>query len=176
MYSSAAVSHLGRPFMPGHLRRSILRILVLNSTHEISWSRSGFFSLRGRILRAGPPGPPLFSCFCFLLPSCLLRSPGPPTVREIKNAPPGERPTSRDLMYFDGSLRTSTQLAESFPTVPNLFYNSHGVPEPTFSRGAGSSCPEPEPAAVHSFRRRQARPVREKKYPEVLRGATWRQA
>ena len=29
--------------MPGHLRRSILRILVLNPTHEISWSRSGFF-------------------------------------------------------------------------------------------------------------------------------------
>ena len=34
------------------------------------------------------PGPPLFSCFCFLPPSLSLRSPGPPTLREIKNAPP----------------------------------------------------------------------------------------
>ena len=51
--------------MPGHLRRSILRILVLNPTHEISWSRSGFFSLRGRILRAGPRAPLCFLVFVF---------------------------------------------------------------------------------------------------------------
>ena len=51
--------------MPGHLRRSMLRILGFNPTHEISWSRSGFFSLRGRILRAGPPGPLCFLVFVF---------------------------------------------------------------------------------------------------------------
>ena len=44
--------------MPGHLRRSILRILVLNPTHEISWSRSGFFSLRWTDSEGWAPGPP----------------------------------------------------------------------------------------------------------------------
>ena len=62
--------------MPGHLRRSILRILVLNPTHEISWSRSGFFSLRGRILRAGPPGPLCFLVFVFSPPPSALEAPG----------------------------------------------------------------------------------------------------
>jgi len=32
-----------------------------------------FFSLRGRILRAGPPPPPLFSVFCFSLPPTTRR-------------------------------------------------------------------------------------------------------
>ena len=62
--------------MPGHLRRSILWILVLNPTHEISWSRSGFFSLRGRILRAGPPGPLCFLVFVFSPPPSALEAPG----------------------------------------------------------------------------------------------------
>jgi hypothetical protein len=35
------------------------------------------------------PGPPLFSCFCFLPPPRHLSDPGPPTLREIKNARPG---------------------------------------------------------------------------------------
>ena len=93
--------------MPGHLRRSILRILVLNPTHEISWSRSGFFSLRGRILRAGPPGPPLFSCFCFLPPSLSLGSAGPPTLREFKNAPPRSGTTSPTGRTMDKIRRAS---------------------------------------------------------------------
>ena len=74
--------------MPGHLRRSILRILVLNPTHEISWSRSGFFSLRGRILRAGPPGPLCFLVFVFSLPPSDSEAPEDHLPSEIKNAPP----------------------------------------------------------------------------------------
>ena len=70
--------------MPGHLRRSILRILVLNPTHEISWSRSGFFSLRGRILRAGPPGPPCFLVFVFSPPPSALEVPGLPLSERSK--------------------------------------------------------------------------------------------
>ena len=74
--------------MPGHLRRSILRILVLNPTHEISWSRSGFFSLRGRILRAGPPGPPLFFVFCFQPSLACSRCPGRALTERSKNNAP----------------------------------------------------------------------------------------
>ena len=44
--------------------------------------------LRGAAWRSGALGPPLFSCFRFLPPSLSLRSAGPPTNREIKNAPP----------------------------------------------------------------------------------------
>ena len=74
--------------MPGHLRRSILRILVLNPTHEISWSRSGFFSLRGRILRAGPPGPPCFLVFVFSPPPSALEVPGLPLSERSKTLRP----------------------------------------------------------------------------------------
>ena len=41
------------------------------------------------VLRPGPRPPTLFSCFCFLPPPRPLSDPGPPTYREIKNAPPG---------------------------------------------------------------------------------------
>ena len=41
------------------------------------------------------PGPPLFSCFCFLPPSLSLGSAGPHTFREIKNAPPRRRCSGR---------------------------------------------------------------------------------
>ena len=44
--------------------------------------------LRGAAWRSGALGPPLFSCFRFLPPSLSLRSAGPPTNREIKNARP----------------------------------------------------------------------------------------
>ena len=75
--------------MPGHLRRSILRILVLNPTHEISWSRSGFFSLRGRILRAGPPAPLCFLVFVFSPPPSALEAPGRPLNERSKTLRPG---------------------------------------------------------------------------------------
>ena len=39
-------------------------------------------------LESWAPGPPSVFCFCFLPPSLLLGSAGPPTNREIKNAPP----------------------------------------------------------------------------------------
>ena len=84
--------------MPGHLRRSILWILVLNPTHEISWSRSGFFFSAGTDSEGWAPGPPLFSCFCFLPPSLSLGSAGPPTFREIKNAPPCPPETSDEAV------------------------------------------------------------------------------
>ena len=74
--------------MPGHLRRSILRILVLNPTHEISWSRSGFFSLRGRILRAGPPGPFCFLVFVSSPPPSALQVPGRPLNERLKTLRP----------------------------------------------------------------------------------------
>ena len=74
--------------MPGHLRRSILRILVLNPTHEISWSRSGFFSLRGRILRAGPRPPPCFLVFVFSLPPSASEAPGRPLSESSKTLGP----------------------------------------------------------------------------------------
>ena len=77
--------------MPGHLRRSILRILVLNPTHEISWSRSGFFSLRGRILRAGPPGPLCFLVFVFSPPPSALEAPGRTLNERSKTLRPGRR-------------------------------------------------------------------------------------
>jgi hypothetical protein len=56
--------------------------LVLNPTHEILWSRSEFFSLRGRVLRAGPPPPLAFSVFCFRLPPTTPDPLGPCTDRE----------------------------------------------------------------------------------------------
>ena len=74
--------------LPGHLRRSILRILVLNPTHEISWSRSGFFSLRGRILRAGPLGPLCFLVFVFSPPPSALEVPGRPLTERSKTLRP----------------------------------------------------------------------------------------
>ena len=77
--------------MPGHLRRSILRILVLNPTHEISWSRSGFFSLRGRILRAGPPGPLCFLVFVFSPPPSALEAPGRTLSERSKTLRPKQR-------------------------------------------------------------------------------------
>ena len=73
---------------PGHLIRSFLRILVLNPTHEISWSRSGFFSLRGRILRAGPPGPLCFLVFVFSPPPSALEAPGHPLNERSKTLGP----------------------------------------------------------------------------------------
>ena len=78
--------------MPGHLRRSILRILVLNPTHEISWSRSGFFSLRGRILRAGPPGPLCFLVFVFSPPPSALEALGHPLNERLKTLRPAAVP------------------------------------------------------------------------------------
>ena len=78
--------------MPGHLRRSILRILVLNPTHEISWSRSGFFSLRGRILRAGPPGPLCFLVFVSSPPPSALEGPGHPLNERSKTLRPTKLP------------------------------------------------------------------------------------
>ena len=80
--------------MPGHLRRSILRILVLNPTHEISWSRSGFFSLRGRILRAGAPAPLCFLVFVFSPPPSALEGPGRPLNERLKTLRP-VRPAER---------------------------------------------------------------------------------
>ena len=77
--------------MPGHLRRSILRILVLNPTHEVSWSRSGFFSLRGRILRAGPLAPLCFLVFVSSPPPSALQVPGRPLTERSKTLGPGPR-------------------------------------------------------------------------------------
>ena len=85
--------------MQGHLRRSILRILVLNPTHEISWSRSGFFSLRGRILRAGPPGPLCFLVFVFSPPPSALEAPGRPLNERSKNLRPSKQASLASRKY-----------------------------------------------------------------------------
>jgi hypothetical protein len=97
--------------MPGHLRRSILRILVLNPTHEISWSRSGFFSLRGRILRAGPPGPLCFLVFVFSPPPSALEAPGRPLSERSKTLRPAQR-----------SSRGSTIVGPSTLSVPKVYF------------------------------------------------------
>ena len=91
--------------LPGHLRRSILRILVLNPTHEISWSRSGFFSLRGRILRAGPLGPLCFLVFVSSPPPSALQVPGRPLNERSKTLRPG--PSVFDLSVSARSLAGS---------------------------------------------------------------------
>ena len=93
--------------MPGHVRRSILRILVLNPTHEISWSRSGFFSLRGRILRAGPPGPPLFFVFCFQPSLACSRCPGRPLTERSKNIGPALFPENLSCQNWQISWKFS---------------------------------------------------------------------
>ena len=96
--------------MPGHLRRSILRILVLNPTHEIPWSRSGFFSLRGRILRAGPPGPLCFLVFVFSPPPSALEAPGRPLNERSKTL----RPVTTVLNLWI----EATRIGDTFPTHP----------------------------------------------------------
>ena len=96
--------------MPGHLRRSILRILVLNPTHEISWSRSGFFSLRGRILRAGPRAPLCFLVFVFSPPPSALEAPGRPLTERSKTLRPARRAT---LSGPIPSANTAASLRES---------------------------------------------------------------
>ena len=62
-----------------------------------------FFSLRGRVLRAGPPGPPLFSVFCSPLPPTTLDPPGPSTDREIKNTRPRGETANRSEIQMRGS-------------------------------------------------------------------------
>ena len=81
--------------MPGHLRRSILRILGFNPTHEISWSRSGFFSLRGRILRAGPPGPLCFLVFVFSRLPAYSGVQGRPLTERLKPLRPNRSTPSK---------------------------------------------------------------------------------
>ena len=103
--------------MPGHLRRSILRILVLNPTHEISWSRSGFFSLRGRILRAGPPGPLCFLFFVFPSRPLPLTPPGRVLNGRSKTVGPfsAVRPTRKPQLSVNFGLSpTSRKFRKNF--------------------------------------------------------------
>ena len=129
--------------MPGHLRRSILRILVLNPTHEISWSRSGFFSLRGRILRAGPPGPLCFLVFVF---SHL------PTASE-----PLGRPHSERLKTLRPGHRSQRRLLPASPT-PGPVLDSEGERRPFAVATAKRA---KQPSAPVAARRRQDTEVNE---------------
>ena len=65
---------------------------VYISCREIAWryeSRiSIFFRLRGRVWRAGPPGPPPFSVFVFSLPPATPDPPGRPLTERSKNLAP----------------------------------------------------------------------------------------
>ena len=99
--------------MPGHLRRSILRILVLNPTHEISGSRSGFFSLRGRTLRCRAPGPPLFSVFVFSPPPSALEAAGRTLTERLKTLGPGALATAVILVMGPAAARLHAVRANS---------------------------------------------------------------
>ena len=54
-----------------YVRYNVKRYTPLALRHQ-------FFSLRGRILRAGPPGPPCFLVFVFSPPPSALEAPGHP--------------------------------------------------------------------------------------------------
>jgi hypothetical protein len=62
----------------------------LNPTHEIPWSISDFFPLRGRVLRAGPPGPLCFLFFVFSHPPTTSNAQGRPLTERSKTLGPAD--------------------------------------------------------------------------------------
>ena len=56
----------------------------MNPTHEIAWSISEFFPLRGRVLRAGPPAPLCFLFFVFSHPPTTSNAQGRPLTERSK--------------------------------------------------------------------------------------------
>ena len=60
----------------------------MNPTHEIPWSISDFFPLRGRVLRAGPPGPLCFLFFVFSHPPTTSNAQGRPLTERSKTLGP----------------------------------------------------------------------------------------
>ena len=118
------------PCTSGHLRWFILVILVLNPTHEFAWSISEFFPLRGRVLRAGPPGPLCFLFFVFSHPPTTSNAQGRPLTERSKNLGPIGDPilcSSRDvspwtwyLSRLSAQRRARTPLLRSAKSVtPN---------------------------------------------------------
>ena len=127
--------------MPGHLRRSLLRILVLNPTHEISWSRSGFFSLRGRILRAGPPGPLCFLVFVFSPPPSALEVPGRPLTEKSKTLRPGQDLAAQSRRQFLMVRDDSIEPAHDF------FPRTHGCTQRPCSWSCSAAALATQPGA-----------------------------
>ena len=56
----------------------------MNPTHEIAWSISESFPLRGRVLRAGPPAPLCFLFFVFSHPPTTSNAQGRPLTERSK--------------------------------------------------------------------------------------------
>ena len=69
-----------------------VRLRGLNPTHEIPWSISDFFPLRGRVLRAGPPGPLCFLFFVFSHPPTTSNAQGRPLTERSKTLGPESTP------------------------------------------------------------------------------------